>query len=132
MKELKLWLATAHDKATANPSDWSIRSVNSNELSGANNCFSDKTKLTGIVTTNATQYSAGPPTYNSQSGSLEYQVASPHFDFQGAVFKGTYDLIMGSDVVRCVYGFSKTPIKAEISVIGSDGNTEVATTSVAE
>ena len=132
MKELKLWLATAHDKATANPSDWSIRSVNSDEISGANNCFSDKTKLTGIVTTNATQYSAGPPTYNSNSGSLEYQVASPHFDFQGAVFKGTYDLIMGSDVVRCVYGFSKTPIKAEISVIGSDGNTEVATTSVAE
>ncbi|NBO09368.1 MAG: hypothetical protein EBV30_08490 [Actinobacteria bacterium] len=40
---------------------------------------------------------------------LSYQVASPHFLPDGATaFKGTYNLIMRSDVARCLYKFSST------------------------
>jgi len=40
--------------------------------------------------------------------------------------------LMSSEVARCIYNFSKAPISATISVISSDGNTRVATTSMTE
>ena len=83
--------------------------------------------LKGIVTTNSVAYSAGPPEY--KDGSLNYQVSSPHFNPDGTTpFKGTYNLVMRSDVARCIYGFSKAPIKASISVLSSEGANDVATT----
>jgi hypothetical protein len=45
---------------------------------------------------------------------------------------GTYDLVMRSDVARCVYGFSKAPVSATIQVVGSGGEEKVATTIVSE
>jgi len=84
------------------------------------------------VTTNALTYSAGPPTYNKESGALEYKVASPHFEASGAEASGSYDLVLKSDVARCIYGFSKAPIKAEISISSQDGQKKVATTVVNE
>jgi hypothetical protein len=81
----------------------------------------------GIVTTNATQYSAGPPKLNESEGTLEYSVAAPHFTTQGTEFLGTYDLIMRSDVARCVYGFTAAPIRATLSVVNDEGNQKVAT-----
>jgi hypothetical protein len=39
---------------------------------------------------------------------------------------------MRSDVARCIYGFSNAPIKASISVLSSEGNSDVATNVVAE
>jgi hypothetical protein len=45
---------------------------------------------------------------------------------------GSYDLTLRSDVARCIYGFSKAPIKAEISITSSDGEKKVATTTVNE
>jgi hypothetical protein len=43
---------------------------------------------------------------------------------------GTYDLVMRSDVARCLYNFNKAPVSATISVTGGDNN--VATTVVSE
>jgi hypothetical protein len=82
--------------------------------------------------TNATQYSAGPPTFDKSAGSLEYQVAAPHYTSGGNVFTGTYDLLMRSDVARCLYGFSKAPLNASISVIDNDGVSTAATKLVSE
>jgi hypothetical protein len=82
--------------------------------------------------TNASQYSAGPPIFDKSSGSLEYQVAAPHFTSGGSVFTGTYDLVMRSDVARCLYGFSKAPLNASISVIDNDGVQTAATKLVSE
>ena len=39
---------------------------------------------------------------------------------------------MRSDVARCIYGFSKAPISASISVVSSEGSADVATTVAAE
>jgi len=132
MEQLKLWLPYVGDKATALPSFWSARTLTPDEMNNSNRCFSDNSKITGIVTTNSTQYSAGPPTLNKVSGTLDYKVASPHFGTTGDVFKGSYDLVMRSDVARCVYGFSKAPINATISVTSADGTPQIATTVVGE
>ena len=132
MEQLKLWLPYVNDQATSLLSYWSVRTLSDVELQGSNNCFSDFNAVTGIVTTNATQYSAGPPVFDKTQGSLNYSVAAPHFTTNHDVFQGTYDLIMRSDVARCVYGFTKAPIKATISVIGADGSTQTATTVLSE
>jgi hypothetical protein len=99
---------------------------------GTNSCFADTSKVTGIVTTNSTEYSAGTPIFDKATGSLNYQVASPHFTPSGDVFKGNYDLVMASTVARCVYGFSSAPIRAEISVTSAEGAPQIATTVVGE
>ena len=132
MDQLKLWLPYVNNKATALLSYWSVRTLDPQEMNNASSCFSDSKSLTGIVTTDSTQYSDGPPTFNKADGTLTYQVASPHFGTDGSVFKGTYDLVMRSDVARCLYGFSKAPVSATISVTGADGTSEVATTVVGE
>jgi hypothetical protein len=132
MDQLKLWLPYVNDKATALLSFWSARTLGAQEMNGANRCFSDTTKITGIVSTNSTQYSAGPPTFNQADGTLDYKVASPHYGTTGDVFKGTYDLVMRSEVARCIYGFSKAPINATLSITSSDGTPQLATTVIGE
>jgi hypothetical protein len=132
MDQLKLWLPFVEDKATALQSFWSARTLSGSEMSGASSCFADSKKITGIVTSNSTQYSAGPPQFSATQGTLDYQVASPHFGSTGDVFKGTYDLVMRSDVARCLYGFSQAPIKATISITSSDGSPQLATTVIGE
>jgi hypothetical protein len=128
MDQLKLWLPFVEDKASALLGTWSLRTLEGNETSGAQSCFTNGDKgVTGIVTTNATQYSAGPPTLNKSEGTLEYQVAAPHFSTKGDEFLGTYDLIMRSDVARCVYGFSAAPVRASLSVVNDKGDQKVAT-----
>jgi hypothetical protein len=132
IEELKLWLPILEDKATAMASIWSIRTLRQEETEGANPCFDSKTELTGLVTTNATQYSAGPPAFDKAEGTLTYQVGAPHFTPTGEVFKGRYNLSMRSEVARCVYQFSKAPIRAELSVVSAEGSPQVATTVVSE
>jgi hypothetical protein len=132
MEQLKLWIPYVNDKATALMSFWSARTLSGNEMSGASQCFADSNKITGIVTTNSTQYSAGPPKFTKSEGTLDYQVSSPHFGTTGDVFKGSYDLVMRSDVARCIYGFSKAPINATLSITSSDGTPQIATTVIGE
>jgi hypothetical protein len=132
MDQLKLWLPYVNDKATALPSFWSVRTLSVQEMAGSSRCFADTTKITGIVTTNSTQYSAGPPAFDKNQGTLNYQVASPHYGTTGDVFKGSYDLVMRSEVARCVYGFSKAPIQATLSITSADGSPQLATTVIGE
>ena len=93
-------------------------------------CFRND-KVGGLVTTNATAYSWNPPAF--KDGFLDYKVAGLHLMPDGSVTQGTYDLILSSDVARCIYGFSKAPISATISIVGEGGeNRTVATTVVSE
>ena len=117
-----------------NPEDnwrWNFSSDNSN--TNGTGCFAQagKDKLIGLVTTNAPIYDSGAPTFND--GALSYKVAGLHFKADGSLFKGTYDLAIRSEVARCLYGFTDAPVRASISVIGADGNTQtVATESIRE
>jgi hypothetical protein len=132
MEQLKLWIPFINDKATALLSYWSVRTLTQDEMEGSSQCFRDSNRVSGIVTTNATQYSAGPPTLDKAEGTLNYVVAAPHYDPRDKDFKGSYDLVMRSDVARCVYGFSKAPINATISITSADGTPQVATTVIGE
>jgi hypothetical protein len=128
IEQLKLWLPHVNDQATALLGTWSVRTLDSQETSNSQQCFTaGDNGVTGIVTTNATQYSAGPPSLNKATNSLEYIVAAPHYTPKKEEFKGTYDLVMRSDVARCVYGFSKAPIRATLSVVKDGANESVAT-----
>jgi hypothetical protein len=119
------------DKASAFNTSWSFRTLTKDEMSGANSCITGTPGIKGIVSTNSTTYSAGPP--ELVDGSLQYQVASAHYMPDGkTAFRGTYNLVMRSDVARCIYGFTSAPISASISVVSSDGNTNVATTVTGE
>ena len=132
MQELSAWLRFLGDKATAAPRVWSFSAVPGAELKGANACFTKGGQVNGLVATNATAYSAGPPSLSKKAGSLDYQVMAPHYTRTGDVFSGTYTLALRSDVARCPYGFTKAPIKATVQVIGNDGEEKAAKVSVLE
>jgi hypothetical protein len=132
MEQLKVWIPFINDKATALLSFWSVRTLTFDEMEGSSECFRDTNRVSGIVTTNATQYSAGPPILDKVEGTLNYVVAAPHYDPRDKDFKGSYDLVMRSDVARCIYGFSKAPINATISITSDDGTPQVATTLIGE
>jgi hypothetical protein len=103
-----------------------IISPNSNQY-----CYKSDT-VNGIVTTNATAYTSGAPYFNKSTASLDYKVASPHFDAKGNVNIGHYNLQINSEVARCLYGFTSAPISATVSVISSNGENQVATTTLKE
>ena len=73
-------------------------------------------------------YVGAPPTFNQSEGTLEYKVSSPHYLPDGTEFKGMYNLVIKSDVARCIYGFTNAPVSATISIVSSDGTNQVATT----
>lgn len=125
-------LPTIGDKATKTNQFWSYRALNTWKNPEIQKCTKSKDELGGVVTTNALTYGDGPPTFNKETGSLEYKVASPHFEANGSIATGTYDLAINSVVARCIYGFSNAPIQAEISITSSDGEKKVATTIVNE
>lgn len=132
MDQFKLVLPFVNDQATAVLSSWTVRTLSPGEMSGSNQCFNNTGRITGLVATNATHYSAGPPTFDTTTQSLIYKVSAPHFTDKKTEFLGTYDLSIPSDIARCIYKFSNAPIKAEISIVGADGAAKVATTTLVE
>jgi hypothetical protein len=129
--EVRAWLNVLGDKSVAEPSYWLVQTV-SNGADVLGKCTTDAKELAGLVTTNATMYLPGPPTFNKADGILDYKVVAPHFTRKGEVFLGTYNLAINSKVARCIYGFTNAPISATISIASSDGNARVATTTVSE
>lgn len=129
---LNLWLPFIGNKASAVLTNWSVRTLSTREKTGANKCFQDTNSVTGIVTTNATEYSAGPPSFDKKNGVLNYKIASPHFESNRYPFKGTYNLLMRNEVARCLYGFKNAPVRADISVINEKGQNSIATTTFSQ
>ena len=127
---IKTLASEVGDKAVVAPTIWSFKTLQGSNSAAANQCISSGSGLKGIVTTNSTTYSQGAPTFNS--GELSYKVASLHMLADGSAFKGTYDLILRSDVARCLYNFTKAPISATIEVVSESGVNQVATTTVNE
>jgi hypothetical protein len=126
------WLPLVKDKATTSRTYWNVRTLDGEQDSDISRCSDGDGKLAGIVTTNSLVYSAGPPKYNKAEGSLDYKVLSPHLTAAGDVASGSYDLVLRSDVARCIYGFSKAPIQAVVSIVSPDGENKVATTLIRE
>lgn len=132
MELMALWREFAKDSSVAVPSAWTLRTISNSGQRGTNACLApDTTGMKGVVTTNATAYSDGPPAFDGSQ--LSYSVMAPHYYPDGKTeFLGRYNLLLRSDVARCLYGFSNAPLQASISVVTSDGNTRVATTTANE
>ena len=95
-----------------------------------NSCLGDTSKVLGIVSTNSMIYNGGIPEF--RNGFLNYQVAGLHYQPDGITkVQGSYDLVVRSEVARCLYGFSRAPLSATISVVG-EGDKSIATTVVSE
>jgi hypothetical protein len=124
------WYNAIGDKANSTATAWSFRTIESNNL--PRKCTSQGSQLTGIVTTNSNMFVAMPPDFNQVDQSLDYKVSSPHYLPDGSVFKGTYNLVMRSDYARCLYGFTKAPVAASVSILSADGSSQVATTVLGE
>ena len=122
------WIKMLKDKATTSNSYWSVRTLLGEGSDQVNRCAQNSSDMAGVVTTNSLVYSAGPPGFNQADQTLDYKLLSPHFASDGTEAKGTYDLLLRSDVARCIYGFSKAPVSASISVLSADGTAQVSTT----
>jgi hypothetical protein len=133
MKDFLQWLPIAGDKAAALPTQWRISTMTDRGSGVVQQCLNQSNTLAGLVTTNSTMYIDGPPTYDAGKGSLDYKVASTHFEADGkTVFKGSYELLMSSSVARCIYKFTSAPVKASVSVTSESGEPNVATVVVNE
>jgi hypothetical protein len=127
-KEVEILRTLTQDRNSGESTIWRL-SIDNNE-GQYHPCFKKPGQLVGLVTTNAMTYKSGPP--QMRSGYLNYEVAGMHFESDGAKKNlGTYDLVLRSDVARCLYGFSKAPLTATVSVTGGTGK-NVATTVVGE
>jgi len=101
-----------------------------NAYTGNNACSANKTKLHGMVVTNAPIFETGPPVF--KDGSLNYRVAGVHTNVDGSLFQGRYTYIVRSDTARCYYGFSDAPIVASVEVVSADNSAQIATVLVSE
>jgi hypothetical protein len=133
MKDFLQWLPIAGDKAAALPTQWRVSTMTDRGSGVVQECLNKSNTLAGLVTTNSTMYLDGPPTYDASRGSLDYKVASTHYEADGKTeFKGTYELLMSSSVARCIYKFTSAPVKATVSVTSENGEPNVATIVVNE
>ena len=131
VKDLKMWLPYIKDAAQATPTYWIVRTIADGQIANKRECLISGA-VNGVVTTNATAYTSGAPIFSKESQSLDYQVASPHFDQKGGVNIGTYNLQINGKVARCLYGFTSAPISATVSIVSDNGEKQVATTTIKE
>lgn len=95
-------------------------------LAGAILGQNSTTDSIGLVTTSAMVYDSGPPEF--KDGTLDYQVAGLHFNPDGSVFSGRYDLLMNKTIAKCLYGFaSNIPVYAEVQIVSADGTPRITT-----
>jgi hypothetical protein len=126
------WLPLTKDKADGFSDYWNFKSIAGNFTSAAESkCLASTQKLVGLVTTNSLWYSGNPPAFKDSE--LNYKVAALHFNPDGITpFLGTYDLVLDSTAARCLYGYSSAPIQASLSILSSNGENQVATTTLTE
>jgi hypothetical protein len=128
--QLELWNDFIEDRAGATPSHWYLRTLSSTEMTAASSCISGVTGVAGVVSTNATLYSMGPPAYSGATRTLDYQVAAPHYKEDGTEFLGEYHLLVRNDVARCLYGLVGSNFNARIDVTAANGTPQSATTAM--
>jgi len=133
LKEFLAWIPLFGDKANLAPSVWSMNLMtNFNSGILGSTCETSSDQLTGMVSTNATHYLAGPPIFNASTGEIEYKVAGPHLLPNGELSRGTYDLTLRADFARCLYGITGTAVRATVSILSENGTSVNAVSVVNE
>ena len=118
------WLPLTGEIPYAMKTYWNLRSIW--DLGNTQQCvFSYNPYFVGLVTTNAVVYTSGPPTLSA--GSLAYKVGATHFKSTDTAFPGEYNLVMRSDVARCLYKLDKTPVQGSVVITSDNGRNDIAT-----
>jgi len=125
LENTELLKGAANDRAYGMSTIWTVKTAY-----GQQRCLDDTSKVLGIVATNAMIYAGGPPKF--ADGSLNYSVAGMHYQSDGSLATGTYDLLIRSETARCLYGFTEAPVNASVQVISDQGEDTVATTVASE
>ena len=133
--EFLTYLKYSDDKSIATKNLWHFESNRLYFQEGDQNlnaCSLYQTGISGFVSTNSTMFMATPPKFNTATQTLDYQVAAPHYDRNGNENIGRYNLVIDSKVARCLYKFSNAPIQASVSIVNSDGTSQVSTSTITE
>ena len=129
-EQIKLWSEYVGNKAVAMPSLWSVRTLSDDEMKNAPKCIKNGVGVTGIVATNASAYSEGPPSFNKEESTLNYKVAAMHYEKDGVTpFVGKYSLVLRSDIAECLYGITASSARSTIDVRGEEGEAKTASSS---
>lgn len=112
---IETYRSRVHDTAVGTNTFWNYTTTS---WGNGSNCLQDKSKVLGIVTTNALAYDGSSPSF--ENGALNYHVSGLHYMPDGVTpVQGSYNLVMRSETARCLYGFTSAPIKATISIVGA-------------
>ena len=96
---------------------------------GIDECASNP-GIQGIVITNATTYSPNPPSFNSETGKLEFRVAYTHYLPDNTTLnRGYYNLILQESLANCLWGTGNA-MSASIEVKELDGQSNSAQTNI--
>jgi hypothetical protein len=128
-------LAVSDDKSIATKSLWHFETAQNGSLFNdpiIRKCSKTDAGISGFVSTNSTMFLLEPPSFNKESQSLDYKVAAPHYDRNGKENIGRYNLVLDSGVARCIYGFTKAPIQASVSILNTDGTQQISTSTINE
>lgn len=116
-----------NDRSTGSSVIWSIRTVEY----ARSKCLQNQNKLLGFVTSNALTYQGSAP--KMESGFLTYQLSGMKYEKDGSLTRGNYNLVMRSEVARCLFSLDKKLIRASVSIIYPDNTTKnVATENLGE
>jgi hypothetical protein len=129
------------DKATAKKSIWGFQTLGKYSPSTDTNfefwksktmrdCISQTPGLVGSTSTNAMAYGEGPPIFDGKE--LKASVAGMHFNSDGEVEQGRFEIRISKKLAACLYGFRDAPVKATISIVGDNETPKVAITSVSQ
>ena len=114
------------DRASGQVTEWAIKAVGATSW-----CSSDPSLIAGIVTSNALAYQGSPITRNGKF--LQFLLGGLHLNSDGSVMKGNLDVVINSQIARCLYQISDLPIEAQVQVSYPDGQAiNVATQTVKE
>jgi len=105
----------AKDKASGYATVWSL------DIFGISPpCYIGINRVLGIITTNALAYQ-GVPTFPKLNSPIEYSVVGMHYNADGSVTKGVFNMVINSDLARCLYNLPKEPLQANVAIIYPDG-----------
>lgn len=129
--DFKLFSERLEEKSLGEASSWEFKSDLKGYLRPINPCEQDiEGGLSGYVFNNAAIYDSNYPWWDSESSSLNYEVASPHLLSDGSVASGYYQLVISQKTAECLWKVNVNQSKATVQILDSDGSTQVATSTL--
>ena len=114
-------------KTVAETTMWELRATNPIVMPECSALWTQHV-ITGTLSTNATIYSSSVPTWDTESRSFAFTVASTHLAMDGQASRGYYQLALSVDLVKCLWGNDASAANAQIRIVSGNGTSQIATT----